>query len=315
MKKTFLIIMTAALMISSCGNSPESISERTIIKQINQGLYEEAANKLYAPIRTGIYECNDAASRLQLRKLAAAGIITYSVDRYCWWEKSKKNVKKAYTVTRGTWYSYQTTEYKWVKTDAYDFCDHYVVSVALTKKGEKMAVDELPQPVEKEDKDMKQPIVDESKYAWNQADISENWPEVPNPFIEPTENAEKGSNQVENRLIVNKEKEKEAEPKRDEITRIDSLQFMAYSQLAFTETTKYLKTASIRAYKARNIQINTSGGTPKAHAEVIIKTVEVTDAGRIMYNLENGICQLFPVDLDYYLDKGWEMKNDIPGKH
>ena len=73
MKKTFLIIMTAALMISSCGNSPESISERTIIKQINQGLYEEAANKLYAPIRTGIYECNDAASRLQLRKLAAAG--------------------------------------------------------------------------------------------------------------------------------------------------------------------------------------------------------------------------------------------------
>lgn len=309
MKRTLLFIMTAALMISACGESPETISERTIIRQVNQKFYDEATNNLYAPVRTGLYECNDPVYRKQLRALAAADLITYSVDRYCWWEKSKKNVKKAYTVTRGTWYLYKTTEYKWVKTDAYDFCDHFVVSVALTKKGEKMAIEELPQPIEKIDEDLRQPTVDASQYPWNQVDLNENWQDIPNPFIEPEEAAEKSIKTIEKKATT--QEEKESEPKKDDTVRMDSLQFIAYSKLNFSETTKYLKAAFVKAEKARNIQIDNSEGKPEAHAEVIIKTVHVTDAGRIMYNLENGYRQLFTVDLDYFWDKGWQMRNDL----
>jgi len=307
MKKTFILLVSAfAIMISACGHSPETISQKEIVKQVNNKLREAASDRMFAPVKTGMYECNDADYRLMLRKLAAAGLVNYDVERYCWWEKSQKNVKNAYTVTHGYYYNYKTTEYKWVKRDVYDFCDHYVVTVSLTKKGERMAVDSLPAPIAIIDKDLQHPEVDESKYAWNIADLSEDWPEIKNPFIAESETEKEAV------LAPSAKHEAESKEKASKIVtaeRIDSLQFEAFSKLVFDEQLRYLKAGTIKAFKARNIKISDVLTNPLARAEVIVKTAKVTDAGRIVFGLENDERQMFETEFEFFLDKGWQLKD------
>ncbi len=307
MKKTFILLVSAfAIMISACGHSPETISQKEIVKQVNNKLREAASDRMFAPVKTGMYECNDADYRLMLRKLAAAGLVNYDVERYCWWEKSQKNVKNAYTVTHGYYYNYKTTEYKWVKRDVYDFCDHYVVTVSLTKKGERMAVDSLPAPIAIIDKDLQQPEVDESKYAWNIADLSEDWPEIKNPFIAESETEKEAV------LSPSAKHEAEGKEKASKIVtpeRIDSLQFEAFSKLVFDEQLRYLKAGTIKAFKARNIKISDVLTNPLARVEVIVKTAKVTDAGRIVFGLENDERQMFETEFEFFLDKGWQLKD------
>ena len=308
MKKTFILLVSAiAVIISACGHSPETISQKEIVKQVNAELHETASEWMFAPVRTGTYECNDANYRLMLRQMAAAGLVNYEVERYCWWEKSQKNVKKAYKVTHGYFYSYQTTEYKWVKTDAYDFCDHYVVTVSLTKKGEKLAIDDLPVSAEKVDKDLKQPEVDESKYAWNMVDLSEDWPVIRNPFtgdiLEETEEAPAVTG------TRSESRGKESTAKAVAPVRIDSLQYEAFTKLAFDEQVRHLKAGRIKACKARNIQITNLMINPSARAEVILRTDFVSDAGRIFFGLENDEREMIEAKFEFFLDKGWQLKD------
>ena len=315
MKKSCLLLMSmlvAALAFVGCSQSPDSISESTILKQFNKQLAMEAEAEEFCPIQIGTYDCPSDAARLILRQLEAAKLITYDVERYAWWERSFKNVRESYRVLRGNyWYSYYDTEYRTVKKTSYDFEDHYVVTVALTPKGEKLAVEDIPSAVIEEDPDLIQPDIDPSKYAWNKVDLTEEWPYIPNPFLEPEKEEEVATEPTAEEPKKEEEKSEEKPAKKEKIDRIDSLQYEKYVQLDQYAQNVFLKACEIEGIKARNIQIYEDNGIRKARAEVIVATKNTTDAGRILLDTEDDIRELVHVEFEFYQDKGWVLCSDL----
>jgi len=298
-----LFFLTLAL-VSGCMQRPTSISKRAILNQTNKQLKLDACDRSVVWIRVGKYEVSDSTERARLRELAAAGLITYKVARYAWWEKSKTNERKAVTVTKslyGIW-SYKDTEYRTVKADNYEFCDHYVVDIALTEKGKKLLTD-LPEANHIQDKEvqMDSDLEDPAEYIWNQKDLSEVWPEIENPFIEKKDSSPKS---VATKVTQQSREVKSVEP--EKVTRIDSLQYQAYMRLDLTKYKGfYFKAYDIKAAKVRYIQIYEESGFPKCKAELILVLKNVTDAGRIYYGASEGVKFFHPITLDFYYDKGW----------
>lgn len=313
MKRFHLIgavaLASVSMLLVSCENSePKPISAKAIVKEVNQKLVDDAQGELFAEIAVGTYECNDPIAREYLAKLEVAGLIEYDITRYAWWEKSKKAYKKAYKVIRGYgWWSYEDIEYKWVSGTAYDFEDHYVVDVKLTKKGERLAVDARPEPKPQVDEDLVSKEVDYSKYAWNQVDLEEAWEDIPNPFIEKKEPKEPKAAK-EKAQSKRKPKEVLKESKNDPTIRIDSLQYKHYMEIDEVKEVKYLRAGEVKAIKARNIQLIEKDGVLTAAAEVIYETEDATDAGRILIGFENGQKSAKDVVFTYYYDKGWVLK-------
>lgn len=313
MKRFHLIgavaLASVSMLLVSCGNSePKPISAKAIVKEVNQKLVDDAQGEQFAEIAVGTYECNDPIAREYLAKLEVAGLIEYDITRYAWWEKSKKAYKKAYKVIRGYgWWSYEDIEYKWVSGTAYDFEDHYVVDVKLTKKGERLAVDARPEPKPQVDEDLVSEEVDYSKYAWNQVDLEEAWEDIPNPFIEKKEPKEPKPAK-EKAQSKRKPKEVLKESKNDPTIRIDSLQYKHYMEIDEVKEVKYLRAGEVKAIKARNIQLIEKDGVLTAAAEVIYETEDATDAGRILIGFENGQKSAKDVVFTYYYDKGWVLK-------
>lgn len=307
--------MLLAGLFNSCSSSPDSLSSRTIVKLFNEQLEENAENKYFTDIKIGVYECNDPEARAQLRYLEAAGLITYSVERYAWWEKSLKPVREAYTVTHGYWYTYTTTEYRWVRKTAYDFEDHYVVNINLTSKGKRLVVEERPLPKPEVDKDMVQPEIDVMDYEWNKKDLTEAWPEIENPFIEKRESQPAKTQEAYTEDDGGKEELHDATPlansnKEDGVDRIDASRYEAFNALSLESETVIMKACEISATKARNIRIGKDeNGFTFAEAEVITETCNVTDVGRIFEEVENGLKVSQYVSLEYYNDKGWTLKS------
>ena len=316
MKKFYLFgamaLASVSMLLTSCGNSePKPITAKAIVKEVNQLLVNDAKAEKFTEVAVGTYECDDPMRRELLAKLEVAGLVDYEVTRYAWWEKSKKAYKKAYTVTKGYgWWTYQDTEYKWVKGTSYDFEDHYVVTVALTRKGEKLVVDELPKPQEKVDEDLISKVVDTDAYKWEQANLAEDWEYIPNPFLEKkepkeVESTDKKETYKEPKKEPRKQKDDAKEPEKDATVRIDSLQYEAYQNIDENKQVKYLKAGAVKAIKARNIQILEGGNGLTAVAEVILETEDATDAGRILEGFEDGQKSLINVEFIYYTDKGW----------
>ncbi len=306
MKKLYLfsaIALFAGATLVGCNPSPDSISEREILSQFNNELEADAENVSYVQIATGTYDCPNDSYRLKLRQLECAKLITYDVERYAWWERSYENVRESYRVQRNYyWYSYYDTEYRTVKKTNYEFEDHYVVTVALTDKGKKLAVEDLPEPTIEEDTDLKNPEIDPMKYAWNKADLTEEWPYIANPFIEPEEPAAEEPEESEQQEV---KEEQATKPANDKVDRIDSLQYEKFIQLEMSPESKILKAAEIKAIKARNIQIYEVNGICKARAEVIVATTNVNDVARIFEQIENDMRYLATTEFEFYLDKGW----------
>ena len=309
------VLALAGSMLLSCVSSPNRISAGDIVRQYNKLLKNEAIHEHFVDLQVGTYEMNDPAERLTLRQLEAAGLVTYDVTRYPWWEKTFRNYRKAVPVTRYYWgYAYQEEEYRTVKENVYNFEDHYVVNVNLTRKGKSLVVDERPEPLFEEDKDLVQPEIDPDKYAWNKTDLSENWPEIENPFIQkdaPADPAVQVTDPVE--PPVEKPEAAPATPAaapQDQTERIDAKQYEAYHALSLSSESVILKAFGVKAVKARNIQISTENGVPTATAEVILTTSGTTDAGRIIEGVENGFKHLVPVTLTYYQDKGWVLDEE-----
>lgn len=306
------VMLLAGVSFTSCFQSADSISKREILKQVNKEIKERAEDVIYFPLEIGTFESNDDGHRMFLRKLENAGIVDYSVKRYAWWEKEVRAEKESYRVRReGYWYSYYDWEYRWVDKTYYNFEDHYVVTLALNSKGKRISVDALPEAEEKEDKDMIVPEVDPSKYSWNKADLSEVWPDITNPFLEPEPQPEATEEVVEDYGdYIDDEDDYEyvddTKPQDDNITRIDEEQFKAYNLVKENSKTVYIKVCEVKAVKARNIQIyDNNDGFRCARAEVIISTTKTTDAGRIAYGCEDDNKELVEVELTYYEDKGW----------
>ena len=312
--KRFIYLCAAMFAIGtfvSCtSHSDSKISEKEILKQVNKALVDNAQAEEFCPITIGTFDCPDEL-RYFLRQMEAAKLVNYDVTRYAWWERSYKNVREAYRVQRNYyWYSYYDTEYRTVKKTNYEFEDHYVVTIDLTKKGKGIAVEDLPSEVIEEDPDLIGPDVDPSKYAWNKADLSEEWPYIPNPFLEPekesTEPAEEPVAPVEEPAEEPAKEPATEAVKEDKVDRIDALQYEKFNSLNLeSPDIVYLKAYGIKAIKARNIQISNVDGIATVTAEVILATQDVTDAGRICMEVENDMRSVIEVSLSYYLDKGW----------
>ncbi len=311
MKKFYLFgavaLASVTMLLTSCGNGdPKPITEKQILTEVNQLLADEAQAELYAEIAVGTYECNDPMTRLLLAKLEVAGLIDYDVTRYAWWEKAKRTYKKAYTVYNWWW---PETHYKTVTGTSYDFEDHYIVDVKLTRRGEKIAIDTRPEAKEKVDADLISKAIDNSEYKWEQADLAETWENIPNPFIEKKESktvakADKSEAKKETRKV----KEAVEDPQDDPTIRRDSLQHVAYMNVDETKQIKYLKVGVVKAVKARNIQIINNYDGLTAVAEVILDTEDATDAGRILKGFEDGQKTLKHAEFKYFTDKGWVLK-------
>ena len=302
------LLLIAMSFLSGCKQRPDSISKREILTQTNKQLRLSKHNRSLAWIQEGKYELSDSTKRTRLRELEAAGLGTYDVARYAWWEKSIKDVRKAFTVKRSFYgFTYNDTEYRTVKTDTYEFCDHYVVDFALTDKGKKLIVDDIEATPEKDkyyqmESDLENPF----KYIWRQMDLSEEWPEIDNPFIEKDE-LPTSIEPITPKLEEEDDDEDEAKPvEPKEITRIDSLQYQAFMNLDLVHYKGlFLKAYDIKAIDVRDIRIYEESGFPKCKAELVLVIKNVTDAGRILYGASEGIYYFHPITLDYYVDKGW----------
>lgn len=309
MKKFYLFsaLLVVASILVGCSQSPDSISERTIIKQVNELLEKHAQNQSYASLEIGKFEVNEDYHRYYLRQLAEAGIITYKVDRYAWWEREERAVRESYQVRRDYyWYSYYDTEYRTVWREYFNFEDHYIVTVALTGKGEGIRIEELPEP-NYEDEDLKQPEIDPESYAWNTADLSEEWPYIPNPFVEEEEEDEYVDACEE---CIEVEDYYDYEDEDDDVERIDQAKYESYRNLELSQETVYLETFAVEAIKARNILIYEEDGIHKATAEVILAIDDVTNFGRIMNGVEDDMRRLIEVELIFYADRGWVVVNE-----
>jgi hypothetical protein len=264
MKKTYLMLITIAcslLAMVSCGHSPEKISKKEIIKEANRILKNSATYFVSDEIEIGTYECNDESEREFLRKLEAAGLITYNVERIAWWEKSFRSETKTYLETEYYWgYSYQVPKSYKQKKAVYNFEDHYIVTVALTEKGQKYVVNEIPKPINEDE--LKQPEIDPASYAWFGKDLSENWDEIKNPFIKeeaPKDISEEASTPVEKVKEESKNETKSEQapktPKSEQIERIDSKQYDKYKAFKNDIKKVRIKLFEIEACDARNIRI------------------------------------------------------------
>ena len=311
--KSVLMTLLAGGLLLSCTPSPDRVSSGDIVRQFNNLLKETAHQDSFVEVEVGEYEVNNDYERSRLRMLQAAGLVTYKVSRFPWWEKSIRTYRKAVPVTRYFYgYEYTDEEYRWVSEDVYNFEDHYIVRVELTKKGQSLVVDSAPEPAEKEDKDLKSPEVDPGKYAWNKVDLTENWKTIENPFLknEPSVSTETRETETQTTTTTTPRSSTEEAVEKDYTERIEKSMYDAYKNFSPNSHTVMLKGFRIKAVKARNIQVNTSSGQPKATAEVIVSTANTTDAARIYQGVEDGQKDLVEVSLNYFLDKGWVLDKD-----
>ena len=310
MKKSYLMLIAIACTLSamvSCGHSPEKISKREIIKEANKILKNSTTYFVTDEIKVGTYECNDDSERELLRKLEAAGLITYDVERIAWWEKSFNKETKTYYETEYYWgWAYQIPKSYTQKKAVYNFEDHYIVTVALTEMGQKYVVDERPKPIN--DDELEQPEIDTSAYAWYGKDLSENWDEIENPFIKketPKNTITEAVAPAEEIKKETKSEQAKSATKGDGIERIESKQYEKYK--VFRENIKKvnIKLFEIEACDARYIRITENEKEKIATAFVILRTTDVTDFARIICNIEDDQKIAIPVTLSYFMDKGW----------
>lgn len=295
------------VMLAGCCQSPDKISSYQIKKMYNKELKDAATNVAFDSIKIGYYE-TDATTRCELRRLEAAGLVKVEFERFVWWEKITRT-KKVVSRSFDWWYGESvSTSYRTIVE--YENPDHILARVTLTPEGEKLVVKELPEAKAVEDKDMKQPDVDLSEFPENKVQCEENWPEIPNPFLqkeepkaEPQPKDEPVEDVLEEEIV---EKEEPADPN-ETVERIDQARYEAYQKAVETvnDTTVVLKSYETKAVKARNIQIRNVDGISIATAEVILEVQNVTLAGRAISKKVEGTRISKTVVYTYFLDKGW----------
>ncbi len=306
-----LIVVT--LLPACCTQGPDSISEKKILKVINTELKEFGSKELLCQVDTGRYEEPDTLERIRLRKLSIAGLISYKVDRYAWWEKhtiTKTKVERADPFTRyfvnsifdSNW---DGRSYRKVKAYETHFVTKYIVEVGLTAKGKKL----LTEPeVRVTDVEYDDKLEDPAQYPWNQQDLAEHWPVIENPFVEK-ENKSDG-----NKAAKANVKKPEKPVVQEKIPRIDSLQYIRYICFKDIEERRspvFFKAFNLKAVKASDIQLYEDSGFRKSKAEVELVLKNVTDAGRIHFGVREGEGRTLTALMDYYVDKGWKPDHKV----
>lgn len=322
MKKIFVVCVSAiALLLSACSDKPESLSSETIEDLVGTMLENSAKDQGLVPIQVGYYELNNVEARYQLSRLSAAGLITYNVECYDWWNKILQ--------INSYWgESFGSTNYSEEK--------HVMVKVELTDKGKKLVVDSIPQPKQLIDEEMKQPEINLEDYPENKVTREnyqktfENWPKVPSPegvnsmYLhrdESTLAAEVAKKQKEyfedekNYFEDNNEYLKQIERyKQDhnyEVLSMDIQTSTNYERAKQQEKKEIIimKAYKLEVEKARFIQTFETETGLEATAEVIIRFSDVTPVGRAWREVYEGFRLCSPVSLIYYNDKGWVLKD------
>lgn len=310
--KKVLLFGTAilALIITSCSsqtrdNLPSDVVEEAVEEQMKLNMLDQS----YTMLQTGYFECNNENTRITLAKLAAAGVIEYKVERFAWW---KKHLYAGNSF--GTFYG----------GESYKFEEHFMVSVKLTEEGKKFVVDSIPTPEKLIDEALKQPEIDLTKLPENNY-VAEHWPEIPCPENndaakdQAPADSEKAVEQVEQRsnlndiFATNTPKE---EPNTEQSSWVSldvdtELKYLAAIEKVNIESV-IMKSSALEVDDVRFIQTFThpEHGANYALAEVIVKTKDVTPAGRIIDHKYEGTKLCATVFFEYFNDKGWVLRAD-----
>ena len=323
--KTFFHVLVTCLIISAtlvaCSDNQTKLSAGTIVDRYNSLMADNAQIDHFVNLSVGHYEVSDT-ERLLLKKLEAADLITYSDQRYAWWEKEMVTKRRKVSEYRySLWYGwYEDYHYETSRAPEYRFCEHVFADVALTPKGKKLVVakEDIPQAIEKEDQDLVQPKIDES-VSWPEDEVDCSWPYaiVPNPFLnQETKETEEIIQPTSTKT------DKTSRPKQhthsssstvntsndSAIERIESSQYETYATETENKENITLRAYTTQACKARHIRISKENGITTATGEVLIEIRDVTAAGRIINAAEEGRKEIMDVTLIYYLDKGWVLQ-------
>ena len=264
--KTFAI--SACICAVSC-TSQDKLPESTIKDLVTEELNKKNLLNQYATIEVGYYEENDEDERYELRKLAAAGVITYKVERI----EAKVKVRDGYTYDYNTYRvvdKYKTvTRYK------------YFVETALTAKGDSLSVAYIPRYAEEPDEYLQYP--EYKTYPEDAVSREEVFGDDGKPVevVEEKKEEEKVEEPVSEKPEPKTDYEKAKAKERKE--------------------TKYVKTHSLKVTDARNILVREGVGA----ADVIVDSYDVSPFGRILKYEREGKHEIYEVSFVYYQDKGW----------
>lgn len=323
MKKSILVCGVAIVaMLSACSNNSESLSTGTVEDLVETMLENTAQNQGVIPIQVGYYELNNMEARYLLSRLSAAGLITYSVECYDWWNKILQ--------INSYWgESFGTTNYSEEK--------HVMVKVELTDEGKKLVVESAPKPKQLVDEEMKQPEINLEDYPENKITREnyqktfENWPKVPSPEginsmylhrdestlaaeVEETQNEyfENLENYFEDNNEYLKQVEKYKKDSNYEVLSMD-IQTSTNYERAKTQEKKekvILKAYNLEIEKARYIRTYNTDEGLCAKAEIIVKYTDVTPVCRAWQQIYEGYRLCSPVHLIYFNDKGWMLQDE-----
>lgn len=285
--RTLLLTLTAATCFTACSDSPETLGKSTAKKLFKKEIARLHQDKGAATVQLGYYECNDNDDRLKLRQLAANDIVTYKCDVV----KKNVRVKKTRRVQAGYYYRYWTTESYWVD----ELADTYFVTVALTKKGEGLKMEEQEAEPDENTKELKlDKEIDLSKYPESKVQ-AEEFPAAQNAG----QSAEDAADEADETA------EAEETSSTPETAQADTRS--AYEKAKDKENTELvqLKAFELSVVKARNVRkLDDYTG----QAEVLMEYENVTPVGRIMLNVYDG--QRFAtgtLHYTYYEDRGWRL--------
>ena len=269
MKTAFnLFALIACIFAASC-TSQDKLHESTIKDLVTDELNKENLLNQYATIEVGYYEENDEDERYELRKLAAAGVISYKVERI----EAKVRIRDGYTYDYNTYRvvdKYKTvTRYK------------YFVETALTAKGDSLAVAYIPKYEADPDEYLQYPEF--KTYPEDAVSREEVFGDDGQP-VEVVEEETKSE-------AVTEEVTEKSEPKTD----YDKAKVKEHKE------TKYVKTHSLKVTDARNILVKEG----IAKADVIVDSYDVSPFGRILKFEREGMHEIYEVSFVYYQDKGW----------
>ena len=262
------LALLACILAASCTNQ-DKLPESTIKDLVTEELNKENLLNQYATIEVGYYEENDEDERYELRKLAAAGVITYKIERI----EAKVRVRDGYTYDYNTYRvvdKYKTiTRYK------------YFVETALTAKGDSLAVAYIPRYEAEPDEYLQYPEF--KTYPEDAVWREEVFDDAGQP-VEAVEDVKKTETETE-------EVAEKPEPKTD----YDKAKVKEHKE------TKYVKTHSLKVTDARNILVREGVAT----ADVIVDSYDVSPFGRILKYERDGMHEIYEVSFVYYQDKGW----------
>ena len=263
---SFLLLLYICTI--ACTNQ-NKLPESTILDLVTEELNKENLLNQYATIEVGYYEENDEDERYELRKLAAAGVISYNVERI----EAKVRVRDGYTYDYNTYRvvdKYKTvTRYK------------YFVETALTAKGDSLSVAYIPRYEEELDEYLQYPEF--RTYPEDAVSREEVFGDDGQP-VEVVEDVKKTETETE-------EVAEKPEPKTD----YDKAKAKEHKE------TKYVKTHSLKVTDARNILVREGVAT----ADVIVDSYDVSPFGRILKYEREGMHEIYEVSFVYYQDKGW----------